>query len=519
MRWAGPWVLVAGGAAAWAAAGFAVFMPALWIYLLLACLALRPDERRLLAPGWLAVGLLLLTISWVVALDHELACQHSLLFLAAALLFGLARLRPASEAALGVLALAIAAASVTVFVQAARGFAGAQDLLGELAPALREAAAARLSGGRPFGTTSLPGHFACLLVLVTPLLIERGVRSRGWARAAWWSSVVPVAAAVVLTRSLAALGVAAVVGLIALTRRRRVEMLIGGGVTLGALVTAAVMLRGDMSTLEPLHLRWINWMTAVSAFASHPLLGVGLGGIGQAGLTAPTAAANITPYAHNTYLQLLAELGLAGLGLVVAGVAALVRVVGRGLSVAPALALAVAVVPLHNLVDFSAYMPEVLLPWAVLLGTLVGRLDAAPPRPLSSRVLVPLLAGGVLLSTLAWRGEVDLTSAAARSGDDSASRALAAARFTPWEITPLLVAADQVWTATLSRPLLLRLDRALAERAWVRPCSSSWAEARARVLLALGRRGEARVWVREARRRAPWRTELTRLERACVVPR
>ena len=69
------------------------------------------------------------------------------------------------------------------------------------------------------------------------------------------------------------------------------------------------------------------------------------------------------------------------------------------------------------------------------------------------------------------------------------------------------------------QPNWAEVDRELASRCWVRPRSATWAELRARLLLARGHAGEALAWAREARRRAPWRSELAILEERCALPR
>ncbi len=264
----------------------------------------------------------------------------------------------------------------------------------------------------------------------------------------------------VLTRSLAAPLVAAVLLVPLAARRLRSRLVpLAAGVLL-AVAVAVVALRHDLGNLEPIRLRWVNWQTTAWVFGQHPWLGVGLGGVGQAGLLAPTAAANITPYAHNTYLQLLAELGLAGAGLLAAGVWALLRLIRSGLTAHPGLALAVATIPLHNLVDFSAYAPEVLLPWAVLAGTLAGRCLPLPERPLRGGVVLALVGGGALLSTLAWRGEVELAAAATSPSARAVESALAAARWAPW-------AVDAGGVRGRPRPRERRARRR-SSRAWTR---------------------------------------------------
>jgi hypothetical protein len=333
-------------------------------------------------------------------------------------------------------------------------------------------------------------------------------------RVGWGAALALVAVAIVLTRSLAAPVIAGALLLPLVVRKPCSRYVRVAVAVLLAVAIAVLVLRHDLASLEPLRLRWVNWQTAAWVFAQHPWLGVGLGGVGQASLLAPTAAANITPYAHNTYLQLLAELGLAGVGLLAAGACALWRLIRTGLSAHPGLTLAVAVIPLHNVVDFSAYAPEVLLPWAVLAGTLTGRGFPLPERPLRGGVLLTLVGGGVLLSALAWRSEIELASAASPPARAVGS-AMDAARWAPWALTPVELAASLALESDAPASVLAEVDAQLGARAWVSPRSGSWAEGRCRLLLAQGRRGEALVWVREARRRAPWREGLAELEAAC----
>jgi hypothetical protein len=302
--------------------------------------------------------------------------------------------------------------------------------------------------------------------------------------------------------------------LVTLPERRVAGFLGIAGVAVA--VGLSVAWRPDLLALTPVRLRWVNWQTAWSVLISHPLLGAGLGGIGQAGLATPLGVVNITPYAHNTYLQLVAELGIGGLGAVVLAVSSLVALVRRGLRSEPALALAVAVVPLHNLLDFSVYVPEVAIPWAVLAGTLAARVLPLPTRRrLSSWWLVAIIAAGALLATLEWRGALDTTAALGMPQESRVSALLTAARWRPWSCESIMLAAGEAVAARAPMPEIAAVDTALASCAWVRPRSASWAEARARLLLVLGRPGEAFAWAGEARRRAPLRSDLETLEAAC----
>jgi hypothetical protein len=514
-RVSGVIVLVA-AAAAWFAARSAFFAPALWLVLLLTCLALRPADRTLVPTTWLAVGLVLAGLGWLVALDHELAFRHTLLFVAAALVFGLARRSPLSDRQLDVLAVAIALTGIVALAQVTWAGERVQAAVSDLPAAYRELAAERLAAGRAFGTSALPGHFAALLLMATPFLVVGAGRSTRWRRVGWLFTLALAAAAIALTRSLAAVLVAAALLLIAVLRLRRWRRLALAGVLVVAVACLALLSRQDLGRLDPVQLRWVNWRTAGWVLWHHPWLGVGLGGIGQAGLLAPTAAANITPYAHNTYLQLAAEFGIAGLGCVVAVVWSLVQLVRRGLHSAATLALAVAVLPLHNLIDFSAYAPEVLLPWAALVGTLAGRTRPLPARPVPAWLLVLVLGGGCATSALAWRSEDVQARSVGAPPALAAELATQAATVAPWRVSPLEHAAATALASGSSPEILRTVEAELASHSWVRPVSATLAEARARLLLAEGQTGEARVWVREARRRAPWREELAVLEAACA---
>jgi len=518
VHFAGGVSLLAGAGAAWWAAASSWFAPLLWLALLLTCLALPPEQRRLLDPRWLALGVALFAAGWVNALDREAAVGHGLTFLAAALLFALARLAVPSTLGVEVLAVAIALAAIPALAQGAGALARLAGSLDALPPWMREAAAARLASGRAFGTSALPGHFAALQLLALPLLLAAAARHRRLAsRGAFALLAVLCCAGIVVTRSLAAVGVAAVLLLVVAARRRGAILgVVVGGLVVAAVAASTLLWRGDLDTLEPLRLRLVNWQVAGSAFLQHPWLGVGLGGVGQAGLAGPLGAQNITPYAHNTYLQLLAELGVAGVGVLGVALVGLVRLLARGMQQELPLALAVLVLPVHNLVDFSAYAPEVVLPWAVLAGTLAARCGPWARSVTPAWALLPLLCAGFAVASLNFLAEERLRQAIR---EEQALPALVAARLAPWAVTGVLTAAELVSASAGGAAPVTDVLTMLERRAHLRPVSASVAEARARLLLLLGRYGEAEAWAREARRRAPWRRELAELEAACTLAR
>ncbi len=500
--------------AAWGAARWAFCLPLLWLGVAIGWLALPLPTRRGLRLEWLLPLALVLAASLLVALDGELAVRHTTTVFLAVLLFGLARRAAATDAELGWLALGIAATSLLAFWQAHGGLLAAAGDVDTLPLGLQETAAARLRKGRTFGSAALPGHYAILLLTSVPLLWKWAADRGRAGRLLAGGALVCAAAAMYLTKSLAAAAIAVVVLAVGVRRRAHRRSLWAGLVVACAVLVAVLAGRGDVGSLTPVRLRVVNWKVAGWTILHHPFLGVGLGGMGQGGLTSPWAAGNITPYAHNALLQALAEFGLAGLPLVLFALTGLVRLLQRGARAHEALTLAVAVVPLHNLVDFSFYAPEVVLPWAILAGTLAARTSPLPPRALPSWVLLPILAGGSTVACLDWQAETSVQYAMG-SGQGEVQPLLEATRWAPWQIRPVYAAAERALASAAPRSELDAVANVLAERHWVQPRSAGWAEARARLLLAQGRRGEALPWAREARRRAPARSDLARLEAMC----
>ena len=123
------------------------------------------------------------------------------------------------------------------------------------------------------------------------------------------------------------------------------------------------------------------WVETLDLIRAYPLVGCGLGGYESAFLRYQESWPPVNaPYAHNDYLQLLAELG--GIGFAIAAALMLV-LLARAVRVATAhskpnsryLALActgsMAAISIHSLADFNLYIPAnaMLVAWVCGIGT------------------------------------------------------------------------------------------------------------------------------------------------------
>ncbi|MCU0303325.1 MAG: hypothetical protein MUC56_04630 [Thermoanaerobaculales bacterium] len=415
---------------------------------------------------------------------------------AAAVVWLASRSRP-PEDSIPLLAATLAGLSLWGLWQATVGHDVLSSGVAAIEPGARRYALERISSGRAFASLPLPSHLAVLLATALPLLVAR-VRATPAGMVHGTAAALAVVG-LALTRS--PVGIVLALGAVA-------AVVVGGsarrvaGLTVAALgvaLVATVVARSDLTRLEPVALRFDNWRTAVWAWSTAPADGVGLAGFAQATQNAPLVVGNRPAHAHGLPLEVLAELGPAGLAGCLLLALGLARLVVALWPRDRALAAALLVVPLHNLVDFSIFVSGVALPWAVLLGWGLARARGSSTGARCARgrmVLVAVAAGGLGLAILhAASGFAEFSAASQPDAVGRVDGALRALRLAPWRVEPQFLLASAALEA--ASPALV--DRAWVEldrRRWWRPRSAALAERRARIALARGdaSRAVAELW-------------------------
>jgi O-antigen ligase len=114
-------------------------------------------------------------------------------------------------------------------------------------------------------------------------------------------------------------------------------------------------------------MRTLFWKETLPLISEFRLFGCGLGGFGPAFTKYQVAAANFSvDFAHNDYLQYVAELGFVGFAILAAVLIGILVQIFRGIIalgnedrrlIAIACAAAFVAILLHSLVDFNMYVP------------------------------------------------------------------------------------------------------------------------------------------------------------------
>ena len=377
----------------------------------------------------------------------------------------------------------------------------------------------RLEQGRPYGGFVTPAALGCLLVMTIPAVVAWAMGKRGRLRAAGMAAALLGAAGLVATRSLSAMAaLLCALVLFAITRRVAPLALAVTAAALCVAILGAGVLRpdavfGPSRAESPWRLRAGNVRVGLEIARVRPLAGAGPGGYAEAFAQHRRGADNESRHAHNLPVELAADWGVpVGLALsavfFVAFAGPLVRGAPRMRSLDLGLAIGLAAFAIHNLADFTAFLPSLLVIAAVLRGSLVR---SAPP----GRASVPIRAAWIGLASaialvaagsgLAKDALFDARQAGAAGDHASAIRsAEQGSTFAPWDADPPQVAASARLAAGGDAAAAL----ADADRAVVRaPSRAAGRAVRARARSAAGDPAGAYADLVEAAQLYPLRAE------------
>ncbi|MEI8012812.1 MAG: O-antigen ligase family protein [Candidatus Omnitrophota bacterium] len=113
-----------------------------------------------------------------------------------------------------------------------------------------------------------------------------------------------------------------------------------------------------------LEMRWSYWKETWAIIQAHPFSGIGLGNFNLTN----------TRYSHNIFLQLWAETGLAGILSFLYMITTILYKIWDIIKIndnpahITALFFAIIIFLVHNMIDFTFYIPEISLIWCIILG-------------------------------------------------------------------------------------------------------------------------------------------------------
>lgn len=482
--------------------------PARWVVLvLLALLALLPPETR--GESLAAAAALVAVLAACAWRAGSRSREQLLLVVAAALAIPLIRFALAPGAAVWPIALAGIAAGAGISVAALRRPRALGEPIGRVLavagglvslhalyqrlwglerlaervaaePGLpdREAMLIRLTQGRAFAAFSTPAAMGGFLALALPVTVVLVARARGPWRLIWCAALL-----LQLGGMLAASSATATVALLGALVLATLLWRVGGKAAWAALALALVLLatvaalRGsEVLTAShpnsPWRLRAGNYVAAWSMTRDHLWTGVGPGGFAESYPAYRQPGDNETRHAHSLPLELGAELGIpAGAAVSVAFFVLFIGPLARARRNkdpwSRAMALGLASFALHNLADFTAFLPSLLWTAAILRGAVAPPEEAVhePPAGAVDRALAGASLAALLAAVLVaiGTGVADMARMesrfAAYRGDAGRAeeQARRAATWAPWSPEAALLHAR---TTTLG----IRDPRADAER-------------------------------------------------------
>lgn len=221
-----------------------------------------------------------------------------------------------------------------------------------------------ISSQRVFFPFVTPNALGGYLIMIIPLVFIN--KKRGWL-------ILPLSLALLLTRSLGALlslflALTVYLYLQGKPGRQKMFFLFGLLVTIG--VVFIIRSATQKQHLQPIFstlMRLNYWKETWKIIKGAPLTGVGLGNFNLP----------FSRYAHNSYLQIWAEMGIFGitglLGMIFIFLKRALKLkLNEDLSQMCLISAAAAFL-FHNLMDFSFFIPEVALNWWVILGLIESK--------------------------------------------------------------------------------------------------------------------------------------------------
>ena len=280
----------------------------------------------------------------------------------------------------------------------------------------------RMTSKRVFASFVYPNALAGFLVIAfAPTLAWIGVRTRGWDRRVKWPTLVFAASAMIscliLTGSRGGFAAFAAMAFTTLwcgisKFGRRLAAAVAGLVVILASVFLFGEHRGFMHLgTQSLEARTDYWRGAIAIIRDHPWVGSGPGTFGSIYPKYKTAQTEEAQAAHNNYLQIWSDSGVAAFIafalLWVVAVRDAFRLTRRRKGDAAAIAICGTLVGwmVHGLVDFDLYVPGVVLPTFILLGCLQGLKELPRTDMVTPRRRANWLVGAVcvaILSAVLW---------------------------------------------------------------------------------------------------------------------
>jgi O-antigen ligase len=212
----------------------------------------------------------------------------------------------------------------------------------------------------PFVTpNTLGGYLAMIIPLILALLNKKN-----------FLLLVSVSFALLLTKSLGALlslflGLVIYFYLQGKLEKRRFLFFFGLLVIIGLVfITRSTVPKYHLQPIFSTTMRLSYWKDTLKIIKTSPLFGIGLGNFNLVSVR----------YAHNSYLQIWAEAGILGIFSILWLISVVLKSAIKNIGISPNKKLTTGLITantiflIHNIVDFSFFLPEVAIIWWTILG-------------------------------------------------------------------------------------------------------------------------------------------------------